>query len=350
MADTHRIMIVDDQREVSRLLRSALITLEHPLEIVEMLSGEEAILDASRNHIDLLVADYQLPGISGIQLMKKVRDLHPAVKVVLITGLSDPNVRKEVALAGADAFFLKPISIADFMDSVERVLGLVETILPLEPILKDRLDDERHGLADLLSGLRQNLAAQAVLLLNDRGRVLACAGDLPDKNHEVSLVASLMAIYSASQKVSHLISDQFKPSYHVFNGASYDLIFVPVDSTHAMLLVGAGLSEEQHLMDNLRYCAQVCPGVKEFLAALDGPVIPYVKSKATQSELVPAPEPSGEDLEPILTGVKPKVQTDELEAFWSAAADGQPAAPLQADGLSFEQARQLGLTPRDDQA
>jgi hypothetical protein len=42
-------MIVEDQREVSRLLRSALIQLEHKLDIVEVPSGEEAILDATRN-------------------------------------------------------------------------------------------------------------------------------------------------------------------------------------------------------------------------------------------------------------------------------------------------------------
>lgn len=342
-------MIVDDQREVSRLLQSALVTLEHKLEIVEMLSGEEAILYATRNSVDLLVADYQLPGISGLQLMKKIRSFQPTVRVILITGLSDPNVRKEVALAGADAFFLKPISIADFMDSVERVLGLVETILPLEPILKDAEQDERHGLADLLSGLRQKLKAQAVLLLSDRGRVLACAGDLPEKNQEVSLIASLMAIYSAGQKISHVIGDQFKGSYHIFDGGVYDLIFVPVDSTHAMLLVGDSLADEGLLIENIHQCSMVCPAVKEFLAALDGPVIPYVKGKSVQSELIQVPESTGEDLEPILTGVKSKVRTDELDAFWSEAADGQPAVPLHADGISYEQARQLGLAPQDDQ-
>ncbi len=129
-------MIVDDQSEVSRLLKSALGTLKQDFEIVEMPSGEEAILEATHKKIDLLVADYRLSGISGLQLMKKIRVKHPSVKVILITGMSDPNVRKEVAQAGADAFFIKPIPIADFLDSVERVLGLVETILPVEPILK----------------------------------------------------------------------------------------------------------------------------------------------------------------------------------------------------------------------
>ena len=74
----YRILIVEDQREVSLLLRSALQTLEHDLEVVEIPSGEEAILDASRNKVDLLVTDYRLAGITGIELMRKVRSHRPA--------------------------------------------------------------------------------------------------------------------------------------------------------------------------------------------------------------------------------------------------------------------------------
>ncbi|NTW38138.1 MAG: response regulator [Syntrophobacteraceae bacterium] len=51
---SYRVLIVEDQREISRLLRSALETLEHDIQVVEAPSGEEAILDASRHRVDLL--------------------------------------------------------------------------------------------------------------------------------------------------------------------------------------------------------------------------------------------------------------------------------------------------------
>ena len=344
-------MIVEDQREVSRLLSSALVTLEHQLEIVEMPSGEEAILDATSNPVDLLVADYLLPGISGIQLMKKIRDFHPDTRVILMTGLADPLVRREVALAGADAFFIKPISIADFLDSVERLLGLVETILPLEPILQeDGSEDERQGLADLLTGLRLQAGAQALLLLNDRGRVLACAGELPDKNHEVSLVGALMAIYSASQKVSQVIGSQVKSNFHIFTDGNYELIFIPVNSTHAILLVGKDLTTNERLSENIRFCSVAIPAIEASLQVLDGPVIPFIR-KATPvlAESEQTPHLPGADLEPLLTAEKSKLRTDELNDFWSEAATGQPAAPARADDLSYDQASKLGLVPPDDQ-
>lgn len=342
-------MIVDDQREVSRLLQSALVTLEQDLEIVEMPSGEEAILDATSHKVDLLVADYRLPGISGLELMKKIRDRHPSARVILITGMLDPNVRKEVAQAGADAFFIKPISIADFLDSVERVLGLVDTILPLEPILKGDEDDKRQGLADQFAELRQNLNAQAVLLLNDCGRILACAGELPEKDQEVSLVEALMDIFGAGQKVTQVIRQGSYSSWHYFHGENYDLIFAPLDSTRAILVVGNELAGEDVFQKNMRIISDARQAIEVSLMELDGPVIPFIKETHVASVLELVDEMPGQDLTPLLTGSKRKVKTGELDAFWSEAAEGQPAAPMHADDLSYDQARQLGLTPEDGQ-
>ncbi|MFH2039538.1 MAG: response regulator [Chloroflexota bacterium] len=346
---SRRIMIVDDQSEVSHLLRSALDTLNQNIKIVEMRSGEEAILDATHKKVDLLVADYRLSGISGLKLMEKIRDLHPSVKVILMTGMSDPKIRKEVAQAGADAFFIKPIPIADFLDSVERILGLVETILPLEPILKDVKEQEPQGLAYQFSELRQKMKAQAVLLLNDRGRILACAGELPEKNQEVSLVASLMAIYNAAQKVTHIIGQLGNSSWHIFKGDINDLIFAPLDSTHAILMVGNKLAHEDVFLNNIGYFANARQAIEALLQELDGPIIPYIKDSSMDTDAEIEPDNSEEDLTPLLIKSKLKIKTDELDAFWSETAAGQPAVPLHADGLSYDQARQLGLTPEDEQ-
>ena len=343
-------MIVDDQREIRSLLRAALVTLDQNLEIVEMPSGEEAYLDASRYKVDLLVADFRLPGISGLQLMIKIRALYPEAKVFLITGLVDPGVRKQVADAGADAFFIKPISMADFLDSVERVLGLIETILPLEPVLADDTPDERKSLAELLAGLRAGTHARAVMLINDRGRVLACAGDLPDKSHEISLVASLMAIYSAGKNVSQLIDQPVHSAWHAFTGGRYDMLFVPVDVTHAILVVGSGVAAGNGLLENLQQYSACRQAIEESLSVLEGPAIPHIQVVPVERKTEPEPEPGGQDLEPMLKENKRKVKTGELDAFWREADNGEPVSPMHADGLSYEQARQLGFTPGEGRA
>jgi len=193
---TPTILLVDDQRDIVRLLHSTLQTLGHQLDIIDAPSGEEALLEASRRKIDLLVTDYLLPGITGVELMRKIRARNTELKVIIISGVTERKARSEMLNAGAMAIFDKPIPLADFLDAVERSLGLVRTIFPLESTKE--VEEHRQTLSELLSGFRQKIKADAVFLISDRARVLARAGDLYDSSMEVSLLSALMAIYSAA--------------------------------------------------------------------------------------------------------------------------------------------------------
>ena len=340
---SYRILIVEDQREVSRLLRSALETLEHEIEVVEIPSGEEAILDSSRNPVDLLVSDFRLPGMTGIELMRKVRKFHPEVKVILITGQTDPKVRKEVAEAGGDAFFIKPVPMADFLDAVERHLGLVETILPPEPIAADEEVEAQRSLPDLLAHLRQELEAIAVLFLNDNGRVLARAGDLPDSDNEISLLSSLLSIHSAGQKVAHLIGQKVPSNWYVFDGSKYDLIFAPVGATHAMLVLGKELADEKQVLKTVDVFSAVRKTIEEKFSE-NIPVAPaFQEPLTTPLEVV---EQGARELEPLFKEAKKKLKPADVNEFWDKAAH-KHKAPTKPDMLSYEQAKQLGLAPED---
>jgi CheY-like chemotaxis protein len=341
---SYKILIVEDQREVSRLLRTALETLEHKMEVVEIPSGEEAILYSSRNPVDLLVSDYRLPGMTGIELMVKVRKYHPEMKVILITGQTDPKVRKDVAEAGADAFFIKPVPIADFLDAVERHLGLVETILPPEPIAPLANEEPQTHLPDVLARLRLDLDAIAVFLIGDSGRILARAGDMPNSNDEISLLSSLLSIYSAGQKVTRLIGLNVSSSWHVFSGENHDLIFAPVGSAHAMLVIGKNIAAADRLLKTMGLFAAARQEVEPALSE-----IPTGIPASTEPPTVPteAMEEGGGDLEPLLTRAKKKLKPADVNDFWDKAADSHKP-PAKPDMLSYEQAKQLGLTPEDN--
>ncbi len=347
--DTYRILIVEDHREVSHLLRTSLETLEHPLEVVEIPSGEEAILEASRHRVDLLVADYRLPGISGIELMHKVRQYHPQARVILITGLADPKVRKQVAEAGADSFFLKPVPIADFLDAVERHLGLVKTLLPPEPVDREPVlqEEEARTIADLIIALRQELGAQAVVLLDDKGQVVAQAGALPDKAIETSLFDLLMIVASAGQKVGRLIGQKAPDSWHVFVGKGYDLIFAPLGSNHALLIAGEKLADTSTILDTVAVFSAARPGIEQALGAIVLPAPPPASAEVEVEKEKPAEkaeEAGEEDLEPLFKAQK-KIKAEDADSFWEQVAEKHGSAPTKPDVLTYEQARQLGLTP-----
>ena len=341
---SYRILIVEDQREVSRLLHSALETLEHKMDVTEIPSGEEAILYSSQNPVDLLVSDYRLPGMTGTELMRKVRKYHPEMKVILITGQTDPKIRREVAEAGADAFFIKPVPIADFLDSVERHLGLVETILPPEPISADDDEEIQLNLPDLLAHLRQELEAIAVLLLGDTGRVLARAGDLPDSNDEISLLSSLLSIHSAGQKVSRLIGQKVNSNWYLFEGDNYDLIFAPVGTTHAMLVIGKKLTEEDRVLKTV----DIFSAARKIIESVLGEVVSG--TTATQEpHTIPMEvvEQSARELEPLFKEAKKKLKPADVNDFWDKAAD-KHKPPTKPDMLTYDQAKQLGLAPEDE--
>jgi len=344
-----RILLVDDQRDILKLLRSTLETLAHELEIIEAPSGEEALLETSRGKVDLLVADYRLPGITGVELMHKIRARYPDVRVILITGMTDRKIREEILNAGAVAVFDKPISLTDFLDAVERSLGLNRTILPDE----GDVDSGQHQtLSNLLTNFRQDINAQAVYLLSDRGRVLAAAGTLKDSSMEASLFSALMAIYSAGLKVSRFIHQDELDNYHIFANGDSDLFLIPVNPAYALLLAGDNLATTENVLETVSAMLAVREEVKKSLRQMG--VAPVVSDDDVADDEgiakyeEPVTQTTSAEIEELLKSKK-KMSTSELEAFWDDAATKQSGTPTNPDVITYDQARQLGLAPGEEE-
>jgi CheY-like chemotaxis protein len=342
-----RILLVDDQRDILKLLHSTLNTLSHELDILEAPSGEEALLEASRNKVDLLVSDYRLPGITGVELMHKIRVKCPDVRVILVTGITDRKARDEILNAGAAAVFDKPISLTDFLDAVERALGLYRTILPEEA---DEESGRHQTLANLLANFRQDINAQAVYLLSDRGRVLACAGALKDNSMEASLFSALMAIYSAGMKVTRFMRQEELDSYHVFAGGDHDLLLIPINSAYALLLAGNSLATAENILHTVGAMLALRDEVKKALRSMGvAPIVPDDEEEQEETKYTePLTQTTVLEIDTLLKGKK-KITTDELEAFWNEAAAKQSNVPTNPDVITYDQARQLGLAPGEEE-
>jgi hypothetical protein len=251
--------------------------------------------------------------------------------------------------AGAVAIFDKPIPLADFLDSVERSLGLVRTIFPPE-ISKDA-EEHRQSLSELLTGFRQKIRADVVYLISDRARVLARAGDLYDSSMEVSLLSSLMAIYSASLKVSRFIHQEHLDNYHVFRGGDHDLLLIPVDTQHALLLAGKGLAQADRILKTVEAMLFVRGDVENVLQSMGvaaPPVVTETASPEPEALLLPAEEQEPEpevDLDALFASVDKKSQVKDLDAFWNDAVEKAGNIPTNPDVITFDQAKKLGLNP-----
>ena len=355
------ILLVDDQRDVLRLLHTTLDTLKIPeLKIFESPSGEEALLESARNKIDLLITDYKLPGMSGVELMHKIRARQPEAKVVLITGMSDRKVREEMLNAGALAIFDKPIPMADLLDVIERGLGLVQTIFP--PEKSDRKVEERQTrLSDLLANFRQDINADAVFLLNDRGLIQARTGKLFDDSMETSLISALMMIHGTSLKVARLNHQETLNLYHVFNSGDHDLLFIPVTPMYALLVAGKDLANEEHIFETVNSLLALRTHVEKSLKSMGvtgelhsavGKEIPVSPAVPPQNVKKPAEikmdAPPSTEMEALLKkAATKKAKSNDSDDFWSQAAEKHGSKPASSDVISLEDARKLGLIPGD---
>jgi CheY-like chemotaxis protein len=119
-----RVLIVDDAIDLGRLLQDALKVTHPDIPITVVPSAEEALLESTRFTFDLLITDLRLPGMSGVELIRKIRIRQPEIKVILITALmpEDRLVRQKDEVH-PDIFIRKPLSIFTFLDAVDSLIG-----------------------------------------------------------------------------------------------------------------------------------------------------------------------------------------------------------------------------------
>lgn len=117
-----RVLIVDDQPEVRTLIRDVLgeagVT-----RTFEANNGKEAMqfIDADFESVNLIVCDWNMPGLNGIDFLKQIRSVFPEMPFLMITGKSDKNSVMEAKLAGVTAFIRKPFS-PDQLESKLKIL------------------------------------------------------------------------------------------------------------------------------------------------------------------------------------------------------------------------------------
>jgi DNA-binding NtrC family response regulator len=71
---------------------------------------------------DLLVTDYNMPGFSGVDLLKEVQKIMPWLPVALASGYVTPEIEQSAIAAGARALIYKPNDVSEFCDTVRRLL------------------------------------------------------------------------------------------------------------------------------------------------------------------------------------------------------------------------------------
>lgn len=109
------ILIVDDDRTIRNLLLRLYECSGYTA--VSVGSGEEALASLEHRDVDLVITDIKLPGISGTELIAKIKETFPDVPIMAITGYSNVDIAIKVLKTGACDFIIKPFDLAAVQES-----------------------------------------------------------------------------------------------------------------------------------------------------------------------------------------------------------------------------------------
>jgi DNA-binding NtrC family response regulator len=117
-----RLLIVEDEDTLCASLQRVLQREGYVVDIAASAETALTLLEAQR--YDLIICDIILPGISGIELLQRYREINPAQKVVIMTAYASLDTARQALAAGASEFVLKPLTHDELKAVVRKVLAL----------------------------------------------------------------------------------------------------------------------------------------------------------------------------------------------------------------------------------
>ncbi len=114
------IVVVDDSPDTLEVLHRS---IEHMgFSVFSCESVEEAINLLKDNHVDLVITDYHMPFVGGLDLIKHIRDRYPQTEVMMITGYASVEGAVEAIKAGAEEYLAKPFTDEELEQAIEKAL------------------------------------------------------------------------------------------------------------------------------------------------------------------------------------------------------------------------------------
>lgn len=372
MADAKQILVVDDHFEMLEFLRSMLELSNQDCEVLAVPSAEEGLLELRRAQFDLLITDVRLPGMSGFDLVRRVKALGRDIPVIMITAYSSNQGRKEAADLGVYRYFQKPLDTDSVLTAVHTALHGESVTLPpttlaaAEPAKTAVSDDLQRR----LDSLRVDTGAMHLTLSSTKGDILFSAGDGRQFN-----LPKLLGIVADNLKTSFLLADEmgatepFTLQYHV--GDNFEFYCANVGRGHFLSLffdmaarrgrIGTiwvftqrAIKDLVAMLPTVPPAPAAAPTAKMAAPVVEEDTVPgtAVPPSPPPTATPPAAEKSAPVNEPLdmetndllsllLGGEGPMDETADLDAFWNAPLTDDEAE--NSRGISLAEALQRGL-------
>ena len=352
------ILVVDDSEAVCKALRDVLTTSGYAVRTAP--SGERAMQIMETAPMDLVITDLKMSGMSGIQLLKKVKEKDPLLPVVILTGFGDMDSVIEAMRAGVADYLKKPFSINQVLQVTERELKrskqiqavtvaaaspLSATSAPAGPVPSLSFSTKDIQRIDaVLSELRAQTTAESVLLIEETGCVISSKGMLNGSTLP-SLCALVLNCRSTTAQVASLLGEEKSFPLHYLEGQRVAVYAAEISPT-MILVVVVPKSVKQGAV--WMYAKKTVAEIEKIGAravqrvAPVAPVEPVVLTHVAQPTLPqPRPELASVQPEPAVTRPDPAADFDMLFSEEMLAASTDLADSVQT--LTWEEAMARGL-------
>jgi two-component system chemotaxis response regulator CheY len=117
------VLVVDDSRIMRNIVKNTFELLKIPSHYVEAADGVEALRALEANKIDLVMLDWNMPNLSGLDFLKKVRGMeqYKDIPIIMVTSESAKLSVVEAIKAGVTAYITKPINDKVFMEKISKI-------------------------------------------------------------------------------------------------------------------------------------------------------------------------------------------------------------------------------------
>jgi DNA-binding response OmpR family regulator/Sec-independent protein translocase protein TatA len=369
----YRVLVVEDNHEVRRMVTASIKSLGDEIDVMDVMSAEEALVINASLPLDLMILDIRLPGMSGLEMVTRMRKRKPDTKIILVTGMMDAAMRQLVSKAEVDAYFFKPLEISAFLEAVKHCLYAPPEQKQLEsrgrtsaanispptrpvghpaPVKQQRETTESAPfptLLERLSNLKKQVKAVAALLVNDSGQVVEEAGTGAEITTGSTLLNALMHAFRSSLQVSHAMARGTSESLQYFVAPRQCIYLTPVGMKHVLFVVTVGYFGPDKL-GTIYHAIHLA--VRDIQAIIENEASFQKEAQNLQNELpaeVAIDKETLAEVENMFSQAANKGSKQSVDDFWESASEtGALSDPDRKDVLSYEQARSLGLAPDEN--
>ncbi len=213
MSEKH-ILVVDDDNFILTFIEHTLKKLEPAYHVTTVVNGPTALEQLQKSFFDLVITDYMMPGISGIDLATAIRYIAPKTRVILMTAYATDQLRHTIELLHVDGYLRKPLNLAQIRKIVQDTIGdhKEEETSPTLPNSQLEKDIGKH-----LQALFSNTGARFVMLISAKGHPVQVVG--PVNKDDVANVATLVAAnFLAANKLTELLGSNSAYKSSSFEG------------------------------------------------------------------------------------------------------------------------------------